>query len=96
VIASAVNWHSSKYMIKVSVAITMHAFENLTFSWPNFTAKLQCHAVLIIGFNNTSYSVLESAQNVTLTIQVRGGVNRCNQTEWMLDYIVRNVFPQCT
>ena len=52
------------------------------------------YAALIIGFNSINYYVPESAQSVTLAIQVRGGVNQCNETEWMLDYVVQNTSSQ--
>ena len=37
----------------------------------------------------------ESDGDVTLTVGVRGGANRCNKSEWTVNYIVRNISAQC-
>ena len=58
------------------------------------STQTDCTAV-IIGFHNTKYSVDEGDPAVTLTVGVRGGKNRCNKTEWMLYYSIRNVSAQC-
>ena len=51
--------------------------------------------VLIIGFTDTNYFVNEGDRNVTLTVVVRGGTNRCNKTEWSLNYAIKSVSAQC-
>ena len=37
----------------------------------------------------------EAGGSAILTVRIRGGENRCNKTEWALNYTVQGVSAQC-
>ena len=56
---------------------------------------LQNCTALTIGVTSTKYIVNESDGDVTITVGVRGGANRCNKSEWTVNYIIRSISAQC-